>query len=160
MVRAACFQLSMQCVCVCHRDAVGSMYGVQCPYEVAQQFKSLAVSAFEDPSTWTEARVSDLGNIIGEIIPCVFLCPLQETKLNCITPQKWSSVLTMFLSPSAGLNAPELASLNPSVGPFLCATCIPLIPTGNFAVSNFSLVLFLLSGSGESQILWRGKKYI
>uniref|UniRef100_A0A8D3DX92 Otoancorin n=1 Tax=Scophthalmus maximus TaxID=52904 RepID=A0A8D3DX92_SCOMX len=79
------------------KDAVGSMYGVQCPYEVAQQFKSLAVSAFEDPSTWTEARVSDLGNII------------------------------------AGLNAPELASLNPSVGPFLCATCIPLIPTGNFA---------------------------
>lgn len=41
------------------------MGGIQHSFRVAQQLKSLAVSAFGDPSTWTEAQVSDLGNIIG-----------------------------------------------------------------------------------------------
>ncbi|XP_045900376.1 otoancorin [Micropterus dolomieu] len=79
------------------KDAVGSMDGVQCAFTVTQQLKSLAVSAFGKPSTWTEAQVSDMGNII------------------------------------AGLNATELASLDPSVFSFLRASCIPLIPPGNLA---------------------------
>lgn len=57
----------IMCVCVCvrDRDAVGSMDGVQCSFKVAEQLKSLAVSAFGNPKTWTEAQVSDLGNIVG-----------------------------------------------------------------------------------------------
>ncbi|XP_069394092.1 otoancorin [Paralichthys olivaceus] len=47
------------------KDAVGSMGDIRCPYQVAQHLKSLAVSAFGDPSIWTEAHVSDLGNIIA-----------------------------------------------------------------------------------------------
>ncbi|XP_039973328.1 otoancorin [Xiphias gladius] len=47
------------------KEAVGSMDGIQCSFEVAQHLKSLAVSAFGDPGTWTEAQVSDLGNIIA-----------------------------------------------------------------------------------------------
>ncbi|XP_062279086.1 otoancorin [Scomber scombrus] len=79
------------------KDAVGSMDGIQCSFEIAQKLKSLAVSAFGEPSTWTEAQVSDLGNI------------------------------------NAGLNAAELASLDPSVFSFLRKTCITLIPPRNFA---------------------------
>ncbi|XP_042279656.1 otoancorin [Thunnus maccoyii] len=79
------------------KDAVGSMNGIQCSFKIAQYLKSLAVSAFGEPSTWTEAQVSDLGNII------------------------------------AGLNVNELASLDPSVFPFLSETCITLIPPKNFA---------------------------
>lgn len=62
------FQHDYMCVCVHHRDAVGSMGGVQCSFKVMQQLKNLAVSAFGHPSTWPEAQVTDLGNIIGEII--------------------------------------------------------------------------------------------
>ncbi|XP_031708924.1 otoancorin [Anarrhichthys ocellatus] len=47
------------------KDAVGSMDGVQCSYKFAQQLKNLAVSAFGKPNTWTEAQVSELGNIIA-----------------------------------------------------------------------------------------------
>ncbi|KAM6936727.1 otoancorin [Lycodopsis pacificus] len=47
------------------KDAVGSMDGVQCSYEVAQHLKNLAVSAFGKPNTWTEAQVSELGNIVA-----------------------------------------------------------------------------------------------
>ncbi|XP_034409927.1 otoancorin-like [Cyclopterus lumpus] len=47
------------------KDAVGSMDGVQCSAKVAQQLKQLAVSAFGNPNTWTEAQVSELGNIIA-----------------------------------------------------------------------------------------------
>ena len=54
------------CVCVCHRDAVGSMDGIQCSSKVEKELKNLAVSAFGNPSAWTEARVSDLGGIVGE----------------------------------------------------------------------------------------------
>lgn len=56
------------CVCVSfHRDAVNSIGSVQCPIQETQQLTSLAVSAFGDPSTWDEAQVADMGNIIGKI---------------------------------------------------------------------------------------------
>uniref|UniRef100_A0AAQ6IFS3 Otoancorin n=2 Tax=Anabas testudineus TaxID=64144 RepID=A0AAQ6IFS3_ANATE len=51
------------------RDAVGSMNGIHCSFKVTEQLKNLAVSAFGDPSTWTEADVSDLGNIIAGLNP-------------------------------------------------------------------------------------------
>lgn len=60
-------------VCVDHRDAVGSMDGIQCSFKVMQQLKNLAVSAFGHPSAWTEAQVIDFGNIIGEIIQYIYL---------------------------------------------------------------------------------------
>ncbi|KAM6995321.1 otoancorin [Tautogolabrus adspersus] len=79
------------------KEAVGSINDIQCSAKVAQQLKNIAVSAFGSPSTWTEAEVSDLGNII------------------------------------AGLNATDLASLNPSVFSFLRSSSIPLIPPNDFA---------------------------
>ncbi|XP_040923714.1 otoancorin isoform X2 [Betta splendens] len=47
------------------RDAVGSVNDIQCSFKVMQNLKDLAVSAFGDPSTWTEAHVSHLGNIVA-----------------------------------------------------------------------------------------------
>ncbi|MEQ2314344.1 hypothetical protein AMECASPLE_011119, partial [Ameca splendens] len=79
-------------------DAVGSMDGLQCPVEVLQQLKNVAVAAFGAPSNWTEAQVSDLDNII------------------------------------ACLNQSEMASLSPSVFPFISKSCISQIPPQNFAV--------------------------
>ncbi|XP_056236500.1 otoancorin [Seriola aureovittata] len=79
------------------RDAVGSMDGIQCSFNVTQELKMLAMSVFGKPSTWNEAQVSDLGNII------------------------------------AGLDANELASMDPSLFSFLSDTSIPLIPPNNFA---------------------------
>ncbi|XP_022621926.1 otoancorin [Seriola dumerili] len=79
------------------KDAVGSMDGIQCSFNVTQELKMLAVSVFGNPSTWNEAQVSDLGNII------------------------------------AGLDANELASMDPSLFSFLSDTSIPLIPPNNFA---------------------------
>uniref|UniRef100_A0A4W6FUI4 Otoancorin n=1 Tax=Lates calcarifer TaxID=8187 RepID=A0A4W6FUI4_LATCA len=79
------------------KDAVGSMDGIQCSFKVTQQLKTLAMSAFGEPSSWTEAQVADLGNII------------------------------------AGLDANELASLDPPVFSFVKGTCIPRIPPDNFA---------------------------
>ncbi|KAM4567908.1 otoancorin [Fundulus diaphanus] len=78
-------------------DAVGSMDGLQCPADVLQQLKNVAVSAFGLPSKWTQAQVSDLNYII------------------------------------AGLNATEMASLSPSVFPFISKSCIPQIAPENFA---------------------------
>ncbi|KAI3360495.1 hypothetical protein L3Q82_002382 [Scortum barcoo] len=90
------------------KNAVGSMDGVQCSFKVTGQLKTLAVSAFGDPKTWTEAQVSDLGNIVA--------AP------DCL-----------ILSFSAGLTAAELASLEPAVFSFFSQSCIPLIPPRNFA---------------------------
>lgn len=43
------------------------------------------------------------------------------------------------MSLSAGLDAAELASLNPSAFCFIRESCIPLIPPSNFAVSTETL---------------------
>ncbi|XP_060906639.1 uncharacterized protein otoa isoform X2 [Labrus mixtus] len=79
------------------KEAVDSINYIQCSSKIAQQLKNIAVSAFGNPSTWTEAEVSDLGNII------------------------------------AGLNATDLASINPPVFSFLRSSSIPLITPNNFA---------------------------
>ncbi len=50
---------------VCHRDAVGSMDGVQCSFKVMQHLKRVAVFVCGVPSKWTAAHVSELGNIVG-----------------------------------------------------------------------------------------------
>ncbi|XP_056300397.1 stereocilin-like isoform X2 [Pseudoliparis swirei] len=46
------------------KDAVGSLNDFHCCPRGAQQLKRLAVSAFGNPNTWTEAHVSELGYII------------------------------------------------------------------------------------------------
>ncbi|KAG7234207.1 hypothetical protein INR49_005526 [Caranx melampygus] len=59
------WRISLNVAGLTHRDAVGSLDGVQCSLSVRQELKTVAVSAFGEPSTWTEAQVSDLGNIIA-----------------------------------------------------------------------------------------------
>lgn len=49
------------------------MDGLQCSIGVLQRLKGLALSVLNAPSNWTEDQVSDLGNIIGELI-IHFLC--------------------------------------------------------------------------------------
>lgn len=44
------------------------MGGLQCSIRVLRKLKSLARSVLNAPSNWTEDQVSDLGNIIGEIV--------------------------------------------------------------------------------------------
>jgi len=51
-----------------------------CPLSVTKEFKKLAVTVFGAASQWSEADVSTLGNIVGEIhvdeyfsLPCVLM---------------------------------------------------------------------------------------
>ncbi|KAM8870252.1 otoancorin isoform 2-T2 [Spinachia spinachia] len=67
------------------KDAVGSMDGVQCSSEVTQQMRRIAVSAFGKPDSWTEARVSELGNIIAG---------LNSTELASLDPAVFSFIST------------------------------------------------------------------
>ncbi|XP_011483575.1 uncharacterized protein LOC105355935 isoform X1 [Oryzias latipes] len=46
------------------KDAVGSIDALQCSRNIKKLLKNLTVSAFGNPSTWTEAQVSDLHSII------------------------------------------------------------------------------------------------
>ncbi|XP_047196884.1 otoancorin [Hippoglossus stenolepis] len=91
------------------KDAVGSMGDIQCPYQVARQLKSLAVSAFGEPSSWTEAHVSDLGNIIAGLDRTELaslkesVCPFfSETSIPLIPADNF-----------AGLSASQLEALGP-----------------------------------------------
>ncbi|XP_069552068.1 otoancorin [Brachyistius frenatus] len=91
------------------KDAVGSMDGIQCSLKDVQQLKTLAVSAFGDPSTWTEAQVSDLDNIVAglntnelaSLDPPVFSF-LSETCIPLFSPQHF-----------AALSGIQLAALGP-----------------------------------------------
>lgn len=47
---------------------MASMDGIDCSLKVLQQFKNLSVTVFGKPSSWTEALVVDLGNIVGKSI--------------------------------------------------------------------------------------------
>ncbi|XP_044065278.1 otoancorin isoform X2 [Siniperca chuatsi] len=91
------------------KDAVGSMDGVQCSFMVAQQLKSLAVSAFGNPNTWTEAQVSDLGN---------FIAGLNATELVSLDPSVFSflSESCIPLIPPGNFAALSLAQLE-ALGP-------------------------------------------
>ncbi|XP_040901377.1 uncharacterized protein otoa [Toxotes jaculatrix] len=81
------------------KDAVGSLDGIQCSFKVMQQLKSLAVSAFGDPSNWTEAQVSDFGNIIAgldatglaSLDPSVFSF-LRKTCIPLIPPDNFAAL--------------------------------------------------------------------
>lgn len=44
------------------------MDGLQCSIQVLRRLKSLVASVLKDPSTWTEAQVFGLGNIIGSLL--------------------------------------------------------------------------------------------
>ncbi|XP_041799048.1 otoancorin isoform X2 [Chelmon rostratus] len=98
-------QLSMDAF----KDAVGSMDGVQYSFQVAQQLKRLAVSAFGDPRTWTEARAADLGNIVAgldanelfSLDPSVMPF-LSESCISLIPPSNF-----------AGLSGAQLEALGP-----------------------------------------------
>ncbi|XP_061738827.1 uncharacterized protein otoa [Nerophis ophidion] len=47
------------------RDAVGSINDIRCLPSVAQQFQKVLLSAFGRPDSWTEASVSEVGNMIA-----------------------------------------------------------------------------------------------
>lgn len=49
------------------REAVEAVGRVPCPLNLRERLKEKAVAAFGKPETWTEAQVSIMGNIIGEI---------------------------------------------------------------------------------------------
>ncbi|XP_053289168.1 otoancorin [Pleuronectes platessa] len=91
------------------KDAVGSMGESRCPYPVARQLKSLAVSAFGDPSTWTEARVSDLGNIIAGL-DRTELASLKESVCPFFSK---TSIPLIPADNFAGLSAAQLEALGP-----------------------------------------------
>ncbi|XP_030604953.1 stereocilin-like [Archocentrus centrarchus] len=70
-------------------------------------------------------------------IECSFKV-LQQLKTLAVTafgkPRNWTEALVLDLGNIvAGLDASELASLDPSVFAFVSKTCIPLIPPNNFA---------------------------
>ncbi|XP_059195102.1 otoancorin [Centropristis striata] len=81
------------------KEAVGSIDVCQCSFEVLQQFKSLAVSAFGSPENWSEARVSELGCIVAglngtelaSLGPSVFSY-LNETCVKLIPPENFAKL--------------------------------------------------------------------
>ncbi|XP_054636910.1 otoancorin [Dunckerocampus dactyliophorus] len=91
------------------RDAVGSINDIRCSLKVAQRFKKLLVSAFGHPSSWTEASVSEVGNMIAG--------------LHAHELQSMSAPVLMFLSEScipllhpsniAALSTDQLEALGP-----------------------------------------------
>ncbi|XP_077950908.1 otoancorin isoform X1 [Gasterosteus aculeatus] len=89
------------------KDAVGSMDGVQCSSEVTQQMRSIAVSAFGNPNTWTEAQVSELGNIIAG---------LDSTELSSLDPAVFSFIsksCVPLLQHLHALSAVQVEALGP-----------------------------------------------
>ncbi|XP_023117628.2 stereocilin [Amphiprion ocellaris] len=90
-------------------DAVGSMDDVQCPYTALEKFKPLIVPARRDPSTWTEADVSELGN---------FMAGLNREELASLDPPVFSfftktSIPLIPPKNMAKLSAAQLESLGP-----------------------------------------------
>ncbi|XP_067365180.1 otoancorin [Channa argus] len=127
------------------KDAVGSLDGVQCSFKVTQSLKNLAVSAFGDPSTWTEAQVAELDNIIAglnanelaaldasvlsfisksciPLIPPANFAALSITQLEALGPDNAASVTT---EQRAALKKDQQAALQ-------------LAETGSFARSQNS----------------------
>ncbi|XP_071385314.1 otoancorin isoform X2 [Centroberyx affinis] len=91
------------------KEAVDSMGEVQCPLLVTKQLKALAVSEFGKPSTWTEANVSTLGNIMAG---------LDATELVSLDPSvlPFLSQTSIPLIPAnnfAALSASQLEALGP-----------------------------------------------
>ncbi|XP_060937790.1 otoancorin [Limanda limanda] len=91
------------------KDAVGSVGESRCPYPVARQLKSLAVSAFGEPSTWNEARVSDLGNIMAGL-DRTELASLKESVCPFFSK---NSIPLIPADNFAGLSASQLEALGP-----------------------------------------------
>ena len=67
-------------------SSVGDM---QCPLSVIREFKKMAVTLLGEPRDWTEAEVSTVGNIVGEIqvnlyfsFGCVLIQWLQSILVN------------------------------------------------------------------------------
>ncbi len=49
------------------RESVEAVGRAPCPLNIREHLKEKAVAAFGKPHTWTEAQVSIMGNIIGEL---------------------------------------------------------------------------------------------
>ncbi|XP_030014229.1 otoancorin [Sphaeramia orbicularis] len=90
-------------------DAVGAMDDMQCSFEVAQHFKSHAVSVFGAPSSWTAAQVSYLGNIIGGLNAREF-ASLKTPVLSFISPKSIPLILPKVL---AVLTPAQIEALGP-----------------------------------------------
>ncbi|KAF6739596.1 Otoancorin [Oryzias melastigma] len=99
------------------RDAVGSIDAVQCSSNMKKLLKNLTVSAFGNPSTWTEARVSDLHSIIAgldaaemaSLKPSVFAF-LTESCVPHIPPENLAALSVAQLEALGPDNAALLTS--------------------------------------------------
>lgn len=106
----------------CFRDAVDAVGGVCCSRPVTQELRTLAVSAFGDPSGWDEAQVYALGNIIGNVtFYFAYISgnePRFEKKLTCLL----ASSISWIGHLSAGLFSPfGLPSYTQELHPTLTA---------------------------------------
>lgn len=54
-------------MCVFLRESVEVVGRAPCPLNIRERLKEKAVAAFGKSTTWTEAQVSIMGNIIGEL---------------------------------------------------------------------------------------------
>ncbi|RVE62701.1 hypothetical protein OJAV_G00159600 [Oryzias javanicus] len=99
------------------RDAVGSIDAVQCSSNIKKLLKNLTVSAFGNPSTWTEAQVSDLHSIItgldatemASLKPSVFAF-LTESCIPHIPPENFAALSVAQLEALGPDNAALLTS--------------------------------------------------
>jgi len=53
-------------ICVFTREAVEAVGRASCHLNVRESLKEKAMAVFGKPETWTEAQVSEMGNILGE----------------------------------------------------------------------------------------------
>ncbi|MBN3317667.1 OTOAN protein, partial [Atractosteus spatula] len=87
-----------------YRGAARVLGSAECPLAVNERLKDKAVAVYGDMKTWTEAVVSEVGNVMGQSAPML-----------------------------SGLSASELQVLVSSVLPFISASAIPLIPPERLA---------------------------
>lgn len=103
-------------ICLCFRDAVYAVGSAWCSRRATRELRSLAVLAFGVPSSWDEAQVSVLGNIIGNItfLLAEFLC-LYLRKLIQIWKKKKKNLSVNSISWIGPLSDGLLVSSSPPI---------------------------------------------
>ncbi|KAK2844585.1 hypothetical protein Q5P01_011244 [Channa striata] len=125
------------------KDAVGSLDGVQCSFKVTQYLKNLAVSAFGQPITWTEAQVSELGNIIAGLnadeLAALDLSVLPFVSKSCIPlipPANFAALSVAQLEALGPDNAASVTTEQRAMLRMDQQAALQLAETGSFARSQ------------------------
>uniref|UniRef100_A0A3P8UMC8 Otoancorin n=1 Tax=Cynoglossus semilaevis TaxID=244447 RepID=A0A3P8UMC8_CYNSE len=99
------------------KDAVGSLNDIRCSYNIAKQLKSLAVTAFGEPNTWTEAKVNELGNMMAGLdatelasLNTAVLSYIRDTTIPLIPAENFAALTEVQLEALGSDNAAKVTT--------------------------------------------------